>query len=76
MPNLTEEEILLMLFVDQKLQDKWTTDLIGLIQSANDQQAVELSLGFKNLVRVCRMFTSDEAYAKSLSEKWRKLLDI
>lgn len=74
-PNLTEEEITLMLFVFGHLEDKWMCNLINLIMSATKQRAIDLSLAFKNLVRVCREYENDVKYATELRNKWIKLIN-
>lgn len=71
--DLTEEEISLMLYVNDDLQDKWTSSLIGLIMTASDQQSSDLSLGFENLVRATRKYVDDQDYAEDLRQKWNKL---
>lgn len=73
MPNLNEDEINLMMFVYGQLNDKWLSNFIQLIMTASPERAVDLSNGFKNLVRVCRNYHYDMEYAEVLREKWNKL---
>jgi hypothetical protein len=74
-PNLTEDEITLMLYIYGSLKDKWLSSLIELIMTATPQQAAELSLSFKSLVRVCRKYESDYEYSETLRRNWYKLIN-
>lgn len=70
--HLSEEELTLMLFIHDNLDDEWMCHFIGLINSATPQRANEM--GFRKLVLVCQRYRDDMEYANGLSEKWQSLI--
>lgn len=74
-PNLSDEEITLMLYMYGGLKDNWTSRLIDLAVTATPQQAAELSLSFRSLIRVCREYGTDSEYSEMLRQKWYKLIN-
>lgn len=73
--DLIKEEIVLMVWAHESLEDKWISDFVGLIVGATPERADQLGIGeFKELVRVVRKYESDSAYASDLRNKWYKLI--
>lgn len=74
-PHLEEEEIILMLWNHNLLEDKWLCRLIELIVDASVIDAVELSQGsFKKLIRVIKKYITESEYEEDLNFKWIKLM--
>lgn len=73
--DLIKEEIVLMVWAHERLEDKWISDFIGLIVGATPERADELGMGeFRELVTVVRKYERDSAYASDLRDRWYKLI--
>ena len=75
-PNLTEEEINLMIWVHGKLEDQWLEGFIGLIVWASKDRVADLyNCGrLSKMVRTVRTYSEDITYAAELRSKWNKLI--
>ena len=71
---LSEEEVLLMLKEEGKLEDTWKCDLINLILGAKGEDLGKLSGCYKELSRVCWNYQDDEVYHEALLNKWTNLV--
>jgi hypothetical protein len=71
---IKEEEVLLMLYNEGKLEDTWTADLIKLILTAQGEDLGKLAGCYKELSRVCWNFQDDQEYHESLLTKWGNLV--
>lgn len=74
-PNLTEEEITMMIWVHGSLDDEWLNNFIGIVVWASNERAADLCCGgFSKIVKVVRAYSEDINYAADLREKWNKLI--
>jgi len=71
---LSEEEVILMLKEEGKLEDTWKSDLIDLILEAKGEDLGKLSSCYKELSRVCWNYQDDQVYHDSLLNKWKNLV--
>lgn len=74
-PNLSEEEMTLMVWVHGKLEDEWLASFIGLVVWASNERAADLCCGgLAKMVKTIRAYSNDTAYAAELRSKWNKLI--
>lgn len=74
-PNLSEEEMTLMVWVHGKIDDEWLASFIGLVVWASNERAADLCCGgFGKLVKTIKSYSDDITYAAELRSKWNKLI--